>query len=134
MFDEFYRAYPRKVGRLDAEKAWRQMTAKYDANAIIDGAKKFAAWCISEGKEARYIPHPATWLRAGRWMDGELHETIKPEPVVRPAQTVAEVLAFYKAAGKPITPEIECAKSVEDLPVFARMVPANVFPMKAVKP
>lgn len=131
MFDRFYAIYPRKIARLDAEKAWRQMIGRgYDAERIIAGAEKFARLIAKEGTEKHFIPYPASWLRAGRWMDDELTETIKPQPIVRPAQTVQEVIDFYRAAGKPVTPEIERAKTVADLPSFARMVPVNVIPMK----
>jgi hypothetical protein len=36
---------------------------------IIDGAKRFADFCQSEGTEQRYIPHAATWLNNERWED-----------------------------------------------------------------
>jgi hypothetical protein len=132
-FDDFYRIYPRKVARLDAEKAWKQMMARgYEPSEVIAGAEAFAKQCRKEGKEQQYIPYPASWLRAGRWMDAELTPTIVAEPVMRPAQTVDEVLAFYKSAGKPISPEIAKAKTVDDLPVFARMIPNNVTPLRRV--
>ena len=130
-FRRFYAAYPRKVAKLDAEKAFMQMTRRYDAEEIILGAQKFAQTMAAEGKEQQFIPYPASWLRAGRWMD-EDQETIKAEPVVRPARTVEEVKAFFRASGKPVTAEIERAKSVDELPVFARMVPNAI--LRAVKP
>ena len=132
MFKEFYAVYPRKVGKLDAEKAWNQMTAHYDKNAILEGAKKFARLCISEGKEKQFIPYPASWLRAGRWMDEE-HETIKPVPLFRPARTVDEAKQYLRSLGKPLSSEIERARSLEDLPAFAKMIPTSwnvVIPLR----
>ena len=49
-----------------------------------------------------------------------------------PARSVQEVIEFYKAAGKPVSAEIANAKRVEDLPIFARMVPNNVTPIRKV--
>ena len=141
-FDRFYSLYPRKVGRLDAENAWRQMTAKYDATAIIEGAKKFAAWCVSEGKEVRYIPHPATWLRGGRWMDGELQETIKPEAgecLMRKVRDLNELRAAlvkqYGSIPPNLAPQMNRAKSLADVDEFLRNklvpnLPANVTQMR----
>lgn len=133
MFREFYRVYPRKVGKLDAEKAFRQMTSRgYEPEAIINGAKKFAAIVAAEGKEMQFIPHPASWLRAGRWMDEE-HETIKPEPVVRCARTLDELKEYRTSSGLGKNAEIERAKSLDELPVFLKMIPVswNVTPLKA---
>ena len=124
MFERFYAIYPRKVARLDAERAWRQMTRTYDPEAIIAGAERFARQCANDGTEKQFLPYPATWLRAGRWLDEE-PITIKPEPMFRPCRTVDELKAFYESMGKPITPEIARARSVEDLPAFARMVPKD---------
>ena len=124
MFERFYSVYPRKVARLDAEKAWNQMIRRYDAETIIKGAETFARAMADEGKEPQYIPYPASWLRAGRWMDQE-QETIKPQPIFRPATSVEEVKAFYASVGKPVSPEIAKAKSVNDLPAFARMIPVS---------
>lgn len=128
-FEVFWSLYPRRVGKLDALKAWNQMTRQYDPEAILEGAKRFAR---EPHPESQFIPYPASWLRAGRWMDGDLRETIRPEPMFRAARTVDELKAFYESAGKTITPEIARARSVEDLPAFARMVPKdwNVSPMK----
>lgn len=125
-FARFWAACRRKVAKLDAEKAWRQVLARgYDANEIIAGMEKFAALCIREGREMQFIPHPATWLRAGRWMDEELNETIKPAPLVKPAGSVQEVIEYRRSKALPITAEIQHARSVNDLPAMARMVPID---------
>lgn len=68
-FDDFWAVYPRRVAKLRARKAWKKATEEYSADDIIEGAKWFAAICASEGKEAQFIPHPATWLNDGRWLD-----------------------------------------------------------------
>lgn len=127
MFERFYSIYPRKVARLDAEKAWKQMTRSYDPEAIIAGAEKFARQCANEGKEKEFIPYPASWLRAGRWMDGELNETVKPteaEIMVRKVETLDELRAWLmERHGKipsNLALEIDKARSLDDLSHFLR--------------
>jgi hypothetical protein len=67
-FNDFWVKYPKKVGKEAARKAWRS-TAKTrppleDVLRTLDRA--IEAW--SKG-EAKFIPHPATWLNQGRWAD-----------------------------------------------------------------
>jgi hypothetical protein len=66
-FDEFWELYPRKVGKIDAEKSYGKAMKLATIDQIREGAKKFAARC--QNTEPQYIPHPATWLNAGRWDD-----------------------------------------------------------------
>ncbi len=66
-FEDFWNLYPRKVGKLDAMKAWSQMARRFDPASIVSGAARFASVCAD--KDRQFIPYPATWLRAGRWMD-----------------------------------------------------------------
>lgn len=70
MFDEFWSAYPHKVGKDAARKAFdkRRVDRKtLDAMlASIAAQKRSRQWTEEKG---RYIPHPSTWLNHGRWMD-----------------------------------------------------------------
>lgn len=70
-FAAFYAAYPHNVGRDAALKAYqRALKGEGVTHAIlIDGAQRFAAAHTGAGTEKRFIPHPATWLNAGRWQD-----------------------------------------------------------------
>jgi ribonuclease D len=65
----FWSEYPNKKAKLDALKAWRQTAGDRPATeeliAAINKQRHSDQW--SRG----FIPHPATWLRAGRWMDDE---------------------------------------------------------------
>ncbi len=69
-FDEFWSAYPRKVARGAALKAWAK--AKPDEPlrqvilAAIGRARDGPDWRKDGGA---FIPHPATWLNAQRWLD-----------------------------------------------------------------
>lgn len=65
-FDEFWKAYPHKVGKHDAARAFDRVrkSKAIDFTALIAGLLRYAAktddrpWC-----------NPATWLNQGRWTD-----------------------------------------------------------------
>ncbi len=68
-FAEFWAAYPRKIGRKAALKAWQHADDRpplADILAAIERAKASAAWRKDNGQ---FIPHPSTWLNQGRWAD-----------------------------------------------------------------
>lgn len=69
-FAEFYLIYPRKVGREAARKAFEKAVKATTPEAVIEGARRFAADPNLPDKQ--FIPHPATWLNAGRWDDEPL--------------------------------------------------------------
>ena len=63
-FDDFWAAYPRKVGKGQARKAWNVAVTKTSASAIVQACEGYR-WSGSE----KYTPHPATWLTGERWAD-----------------------------------------------------------------
>lgn len=77
-FDRFWLAYPRKVGKDAARKAFDHREADEDLLAqmlsAIDEQAATGQWRDDGGK---FIPHPATWLNEGRWQD----ETAQSEDV-----------------------------------------------------
>lgn len=80
-FEEFWRAYPRRVGKGAARKAWQVAVKTHDPAAVIAGARRFGA----RPHEARFTPHPATWLRAERWADeDDPFDPGEEEPAPRP--------------------------------------------------
>ncbi len=73
MFEDFYAAYPRKIARGAAEKAYKEQLRKgVSDDELLAGCRLFAALVRERGTDRTFIPHPATWLRAGRWEDDEL--------------------------------------------------------------
>ncbi|MBR9765907.1 MAG: helix-turn-helix domain-containing protein [Rhodobacteraceae bacterium] len=80
-FPDFYEAYPRKIARGNAEKAWAKAVKSALPQEIIDGARRYAALCRQKGTEAQFIAHPATWLNAQRWADEELRGVRLPEEI-----------------------------------------------------
>ena len=69
-FEVFWKAYPRRKSKGQAEKAFVKLRPdeKLFENILsaIEKAKKSEDWQKEEGK---YIPHPATWLNAKGWED-----------------------------------------------------------------
>lgn len=68
-FDRFWAAYPNKVGKDAARKAWEKAKGKPKIDellAILDRQKTWPKWRNDNG---RYIPNPSTWINQGRWND-----------------------------------------------------------------
>lgn len=70
LFAEFWQAYPKKVGKGAAEKAFVKLKP---GNALlkamlsaVEAQKQSAQWQREGGQ---YIPNPATWLNQRRWED-----------------------------------------------------------------
>ena len=81
-FEEFWRHYPRKVGKGEAERAWPRALAAAggDVDLIIGGVKVALGTDRLDMREGgRFCPHPATWLNGKRWLDG-----LDPEPDPQP--------------------------------------------------
>jgi hypothetical protein len=72
LFNKFYGAYPRKVGKPAALKAFKAKAKKSkDPKALLADILKGieahgAEWA---GKDQQYIPHPSTFLNQERWKD-----------------------------------------------------------------
>lgn len=67
-FEAFWNAYPRKIGKGAAEKAFKKAIFNRieDLLEAIERQKKTAQWKKENGQ---FIPHPATWLNQKRWLD-----------------------------------------------------------------
>lgn len=69
-FDRFWNAYPRKVAKGAARKAFDRLAAKgTDLEAVITGAMAYRDSPIRMQGGTQYTAHPATWLNAERWLD-----------------------------------------------------------------
>ena len=66
-FSEFWESYPKRVAKQGAMKKFTTLTKTVDPDMIIAGAKTYAE--SMQGKDAKYIAHPTTWLNQGRWED-----------------------------------------------------------------
>lgn len=68
-FDTWWAAYPKKVGKTAATRAYAKARKEATAQELLDGLSNAVAVWTSEGQDVKYVPHPASWLNAGRWMD-----------------------------------------------------------------
>lgn len=69
-FDDFWKIWPRKDGKDDARKAWKQVgKIGYNAEEIVAGTKAYVILWKERGTDRCHIPMPATYLRGKRWLD-----------------------------------------------------------------
>ena len=81
-FEQFWTAYPKKVGKQAAQNAFRNAQNRPridDLLKAIDRARLSEQWRKDGGQ---FIPNPATWLNQGRWDD----EPVQVVPVQPKAQ------------------------------------------------
>lgn len=91
-FDEFWEAYPRKVGKAAARKAFLKL-GESGVRAVA-GARRLAN--DPNLPPAQYIPHPTTWLNRAGWEDDPLpprEATSDDLAALRAKRTEAERLA-----------------------------------------
>jgi hypothetical protein len=68
-FAEFWQAYPRRLAKGNAEKAYRRIVRNREATEaeLLAGAMRYAAQ--RDGEDPQFTKHPATWLNGKCWMD-----------------------------------------------------------------
>jgi hypothetical protein len=70
LFERFYEAYPRKVGRKAAEKAFAKVEADEAlVDRMVSAIQRQGLKAKCAKGDAQYVPHPSTWLSEGRWDD-----------------------------------------------------------------
>ena len=129
-FDAFWQHYPRRIAKGAARIAYERALKKTTPEIILAALEKYK---LHKPDTIDYC-HASTWLNGERWCDEWEAETIKPEPLFRPARSVEEVRQYMRSVGRPVSAEIERAKDVADLPAFAKLIPVgwNVTPMKRI--
>ena len=78
-FDDFWMEYPRKVGKMKAEKIWRKIPFA-EQRAALQGLhlwKQTAQW---RGSGGMYIPYASTFLAQRRWEDEPWTGAFKEKP------------------------------------------------------
>jgi hypothetical protein len=66
-FEKFWKTYPRKVGKGNAERAWTSAVKKATPEAILAALKNQLP--VFDQRDKKFVPHPATWLNGQRWED-----------------------------------------------------------------
>ena len=75
-FDEFWKAYPKKVGKAAASKSFAKVIKKVPLQTLLSAIERQKCGPQWSRDNGQYIPNPATWLNQGRWDD---EETIVPQ-------------------------------------------------------
>lgn len=67
-FEDFWKVYPRKVNKKEAQSAWNKAKIPSLDTIIqaIERQKKSDQWIKDSGQ---YIPYPSSWLNKERWND-----------------------------------------------------------------
>lgn len=84
-FETWYEVFPRKVGKVVAQKAYSAALKAMSPQALQDAVEAFAAienertgYQSLKGKAKqdalKFVVHPATWLNQGRWDDEVITE------------------------------------------------------------
>lgn len=74
-FEAWWSVYPRKAAKVEARKAWGQMSKAIGLLTLAElmaRTERFAQSVVN--REPEHVAHPATWLRGERWND-ELQPT-----------------------------------------------------------
>ena len=80
-FDEFWKVYPRREKKIDAEESYRKALERADADTILAGCIAYAKAVAGEDK--KFIALPPSWLNKSRWTDEydePQPETTEPDP------------------------------------------------------
>jgi len=71
LFEMFWKACPRKVGKKHALSAFKTASKHNDPEMLIKAMTAYADLVKRKAIEPRYIKHPSTWLNGGCWEDEE---------------------------------------------------------------
>lgn len=101
LFPQWYKLYPRHVGRDAAERAFVTVllgTKKTPPRATFDelmaGVRAYVDNCLARRTEEKYIAHPTTHLNQGRWKDE--YGGGAPSPAQRQADAFARAGAAFR--------------------------------------
>lgn len=81
-FSQFWSAYPKKLAKGDAEKAWKKQGCEPLLESILKKLEAFKTsddWLKDGGQ---FIPYPATWINRKSWQD-EVFTQETQEPKVK---------------------------------------------------
>lgn len=92
-FADFWLLYPKRVARMEAEKAWQRLSSAQGAEAIVGLCQWRSIW-IAEGR-LQFVPNASTWLNQQRWTDelpiswGSGHASHRTAALPEPGERVA---------------------------------------------
>lgn len=121
-FDAFWAAYPRKVDKQDALRAYTKAIKITEPARLLSAIKAHASYWTKAGRDSENIPHATTWLNKRRWEDelGPQHVP-RGDPVewLRDqwkAGRVAEIHQHYRSGyTQPDNPGLDADAYAEDV-------------------
>ena len=91
-FEDFWKAYPRKIDKKRAFKFWNaRLKEKHNPENMIFAAINYAQYCKQNNTETRYIKHPSTFIGPSKSF----------EEFIKPIQEERELLAPYHRKYEP---------------------------------
>jgi hypothetical protein len=82
LFDQFWNACPRRVGKGQAEKKFKAALKVASFDEIMRGLARYSM--AVDGKDKNFVKHPSTWLNGKCWLDEP--GDIAPEPASQQSQ------------------------------------------------
>jgi hypothetical protein len=68
-FDAFWRIYPKRVGKIDARRAWDRALTRVELGRLMAGAETYVQYIQGDPWRKQFTKDPATWLNKGCWDD-----------------------------------------------------------------
>lgn len=96
-FAEFWTAYPKRQGGVDAFKAWQQTASSRPPLPSLLSALRRQVAGLWAGSEARFVPLAGTWLRGERWNDEVGGGAVVPMPAAARASPGVDLPALKRA-------------------------------------
>lgn len=94
-FDQFWQAYPNRVGKKDASKSFDRAVKRAPFDKIMAGLQKYVAktddrpWC-----------NPATWLNQDRWEDQPASVQLTAKPLSPQMQVILNNRRLFSEAAR----------------------------------
>ena len=73
-FKSFWKAYPRKENKHQAQTKYKCIIKKYDQDKLYEMLERYLNDIEVKKMEKKYIPHCSTWLNQKRYLDFEEYE------------------------------------------------------------
>jgi len=90
LFQEFWEPYPNKAAKTAAWVAWQKLSVADRKLAAAKSREYGQIWLLAPADRRQFIPHPATWLNAGRMHDDPTRWRVDaggaPAPVKAPTR------------------------------------------------
>ena len=71
-FDQFWKLYPRKLGKVAAKKWWLKHDCENDNvlfATILASVKQWKRLWVAENTQAKHIPYASSWLSQQKYQD-----------------------------------------------------------------